>query len=26
MLLHTGDIVRVNGGQGTVELLRAAHG
>jgi rifampicin phosphotransferase len=24
MLLHTGDIVRVNGGQGTIEVLRAA--
>jgi len=24
MLLHTGDMVRVNGGQGTVEVLRAA--
>jgi pyruvate,water dikinase len=24
MRLHTGDLVRVNGGQGTVEVLRAA--
>ena len=25
MGLHTGEWVRVNGGQGTVEVLRAAH-